>query len=186
MGKEPYLWIGPADPSARDPVIDPEILAGLAYNRTKLPAPPVRLSPAADKQVVNLETYVSFAQGLDRVWVTASLNYPGIDIAATTVATPTALHIDAGTSSAQPSSCTYDLVRKDGGYGVDSEGADCNITYRRSSGDSAYGLKASITWKVIWTASADPDGPAQQPALPDGETTVEQDVSVREVQSVNR
>ncbi|WP_406348889.1 hypothetical protein OHB10_20125 [Streptomyces sp. NBC_01597] len=57
---------------------------------------------------------------------------------------------------------------------------------RRSSGSGTYPFKASITWKVTWTDSADPDGPARQPALPDGLSTFEQNVAVKEIQSVNR
>jgi hypothetical protein len=187
LHKDTYLWIGPADPAPPNaPVIDPQILAGLAYNRTTLPAPPVMLSPEADHQVVNLATYATFARRLDRVWVTAGLHYLGVDVAATTVATPEKLRLDAGTEYADPQSCTYDLSKKGNGYAVDTKNAGCNITYRKSSGDGHYTLRASITWKVTWTASADPDGPVQQPALPDGLSTVEQAVTVKEIQTVNR
>ncbi|MFK0154914.1 hypothetical protein ACIQVK_22890 [Streptomyces sp. NPDC090493] len=34
--------------------------------------------------------------------------------------------------------------------------------------------------------SADPDGPARQPGLPDGLSTCEQNVTVKEIQAVNR
>ncbi|MEU6084112.1 hypothetical protein [Streptomyces sp. NPDC047108] len=182
-----YQWIGPADPAPPGtPVVDPQVLAGLAYDRTRLPAPPMKLSPSAENQVVNLETYASFTEELDRVWVTASLNHMDVNVAATTVATPVELHIEAGTEYANPQSCTYDLVRKGGGYSVNTRESDCNITYRKSSGDGTYKLQASITWKVTWTDSTDPDGPAQQPPLPNGESTNQQDVTVKEVQAINR
>jgi hypothetical protein len=43
-----------------------------------------------------------------------------------------------------------------------------------------------MTWSIRWTASANPDGPAQQPDLPDGKTTSEQNVSVQEIHAINR
>lgn len=181
---DPFIWIPTGDPSPPAGVLTPQELSRIAYGDTKLPAPPVQLSPGADKQVVNLATYVNFTSPLDRVWVTASLDSQGINIAATTVATPVALRIDAGTSDADPQTCTYDLKKSSGGYQVDSSQAPCNITYRKSSGSSTYPLKAQITWKVTWTASANPNGPAQQPPLPDGLSTYQQDVTVKEIQTV--
>lgn len=67
-----------------------------------------------------------------------------------------------------------------------SRSPKAHVTYRRSSGSGPYPFKASITWKVTWTDSADPDGPARQPALPDGLSTFEQNVAVKEIQAVNR
>ncbi|WND18956.1 hypothetical protein [Streptomyces violaceus] len=126
----------------------PETLSELAFNSTKLPTPPVELQPSADRLLVNLGTRVAFNGGLDRVWTTASLDYKGVQLAATTVATPVALKVDAGTADADPQSCTYDLVKGKDGYTADSEGAGCNVTYLRSSGSGTYPFKASITWKV--------------------------------------
>ncbi|MDF2258412.1 hypothetical protein [Streptantibioticus ferralitis] len=183
---DPFAWVPKGDPSPPAGVLTPEELSKIAYSATKLPSPPVQLSPTADKQVVNLPTYVKFTAPLDRVWVTASLDAQGVSIAATTVATPVALKIDAGTTDADPQTCAYDLEKSSGGYQVDSSQAPCNITYRKSSGSSTYPLKAQITWKVTWTASANPDGPAQQPPLPDGLSTYQQDVTVKEIQTVVR
>ncbi|KAB1144177.1 hypothetical protein F7R91_22735 [Streptomyces luteolifulvus] len=180
------IFVPPADPQPDPNKLTPEILSELAYNSTKLPTPPVVLSPSADRLIVNLGTRVKFAGDFDRVWTTASIGYKGVAMAATTVATPVALKVDAGTADADPQTCTYDLVKGDGGYTVDSKDAGCNVTYRRSSGTGTYPFKASITWKVTWTDSADPDGPARQPALPDGLSTFEQNVTVKEIQSVNR
>ncbi|MFG3252613.1 hypothetical protein [Streptomyces sp. NPDC048172] len=182
-----FQFIGPDDPAPADlPVIDPEILAGLAYRQTKLPPPDLKLSPSPGKQVVNLETHAAFAKKLDRVWVTASLKGMGLDIAATTVATPVKLRLEAGTEDAKPASCTYDLGKRGAGYAVDSKGADCNITYRRSSGDGTYALKAYLTWKVTWSEGESPDGAPQDPAMPDGESQSETAVTVKEIQSIVR
>jgi enoyl reductase len=180
------IWVPPADPQPDPNKVTPEILSELAFNSTKLPTPPVELQPRADRLLVNLGTRVAFKGDLDRVWTTASLDYKGVQLAATTVATPVALKVDAGTADADPQSCTYDLVKGKDGYKADSEDSGCNVTYLRSSGTGTYPFKASITWKVTWTDSADPDGPPQQPGLPDGLSTFEQDVTVKEAQAVNR
>ncbi|MFF7977661.1 hypothetical protein ACFZDK_00810 [Streptomyces sp. NPDC007901] len=180
------IWVPQAQPKQDPHQLTPQTLSELAYNSTKLPTPPVELSPKGDQLVVNLGTRVKLDGDFDRVWTTASINYKGVQMAATTVATPVALRIDAGTSDADPQTCTYDLVKGDKGYTVDSKDAGCNVTYLRSSGSGTYPFKAAITWQVTWTDSADPDGPAQQPGLPDGLSTFEQDVTVHEIQSVNR
>lgn len=180
------IWVPPADPQPDPNKVTPEILSELAFNSTKLPTPPVELQPRADRLLVNLGTRVAFKGDLDRVWTTASLDYKGVQLAATTVATPVALKVDAGTADADPQSCTYELVKGKDGYTADSEDSGCNVTYLRSSGTGTYPFKASITWKVTWTDSADPDGPPQQPGLPDGLSTFEQDVTVKEAQAVNR
>ncbi|MEU6850448.1 hypothetical protein ABZ901_11050 [Actinacidiphila alni] len=174
---------------ARDPepplALDPRILSGLAYRALRLPTPPVKLSPVADNQTVNLPTFASFTDALpDRVWVTASFNALGLDIAATTVAVPTGIRIDAGTPYADPQSCTYKLEPgAGGGSQVDSSKDDCNITYRKQG---PYTLHAEITWKVTWTPSADPDGPVAQPGLPDGLSGNDIPVEVKEIQTVVR
>ncbi|MER6268889.1 hypothetical protein [Streptomyces sp900105755] len=180
------IWVPPAQPKQDPHQLTPETLSELAYSSINLPTPPVVLSPAPDQLKVNLGTRVKLDGDFDRVWTTASIDYKGVAMAATTVATPIALKVDAGTADADPQTCTYDLVKGDNGYTVDSKDAACNITYRRSSGSGTYPFKASITWKVTWTDSADPDGPAQQPALPDGLSTYEQNVTVKEIQAVNR
>ncbi|WP_217548882.1 hypothetical protein [Streptomyces sp. GbtcB6] len=180
------IWVPPAQPKTDPNQLTPEILSELAYNSTKLPKPPVVLNPSPDRLKVNLGTRVKFEGNFDRVWTTASINYKGVQMAATTVATPIALKVEAGTADADPESCTYDLVKGDNGYTVDSKDAGCNVTYLRSSGTGTYPFKASITWKVTWTDSADPDGPARQPGLPDGLSTYEQNVTVKEIQAVNR
>ncbi len=180
------IWVPPAQPKPEPHQLTPEILSELAYNSTKLPTPPVELSPRADRLIVNLGTRVKLKSDFDRVWTTASINYKGVQMAATTVATPVALKVEAGTADADPQTCSYDLIKSKGSYTVDSTDAACNITYRRSSGTGTYPFKASITWKVTWTNSADPDGVPQQPALPDGLSTYEQNVTVKEIQAVNR
>ncbi|WP_181785765.1 hypothetical protein [Streptomyces phytophilus] len=185
---ELWIWVDRGDPDPPAEAVDPEILAGLAYDRTKLPAPPVDLKPDEDRNVVNLPTKIEFSEPLDRVWTTASLvnAEAGVNIAATTVAEPVSLRIDAGTEYAEPSSCTYDLVEADGGYEVNSEGAGCNITYRKSSGEGTYPMEAQIVWDVTWNPTASPDGEPANGDLPDGLSVSEQEVTVKEIQTVVR
>ncbi len=181
----PWRWFTPGKPSTTaDPVIDPKTLSGLAYNQTTLPAPPVDLRPIGVNQLVNVDTEVRFSSPLSRVWTTAELDNPalGVDVAATTVAVPARLRVDAGTDEAEPRTCTYELTAKGGTYGVDTRSDPCNVTYRKAGN---YTLTASIVWKVTWTASANPDGPPEaRPALPDGESTSRMPVTVRENQAV--
>ena len=133
------VWVKAAAP-APPRAISPEVLSGMAYKAMKLPAAPVQLSPPAANQIVNFSTYAKFSAPLNRVWVTAGFNDLGVNISATTVATPVALRIDAGTPDADPRTCTYRLTQTPSGYQADTSQAACNITYRRSSGQSTYPL----------------------------------------------
>ncbi|MFG2845961.1 hypothetical protein ACGF12_22745 [Kitasatospora sp. NPDC048296] len=178
------VWVPTGTRLAGVLAVTPEMLSKLAYGATKLPPPSVKLSPAPDKQTVNLPTFVSFAQPIQPVSVTASLNYAGVSVAASTLAVPVSLRIDAGTSDASPAMCTYPFTKSGNGYQVDSSGAACNITYQRSSRGGSYPLTAQVTWKVTWTPSADPNAQPANP-LPDGVTGgAPQDVIVREIQTI--
>lgn len=185
----PWKWITPDQPSTPDiPSIDPTTLAGLAYNETVLPQPDITLRPVAENQLVNLDTEIAFDKALPRVSVTASLDNAalGVHVAATTTAVPVQLTLDAGTQYADPQSCTYDLKSAGGRYSVDTKDAGCNVTYRRASPSGGYELRATVVWKVTWTPSADPNGPASAPALPDGQSTTQTQVTVSENEAVNR
>lgn len=185
---DPEVWVPRGDPAPPRGVPKPVDLKDIAYSKVTLPDPPVELSPVRDNQTVNLATYVKFEGDLDRVYTTAEINAPqyGINVAATVVAVPTSLRIDAGTSYADPQTCTYALApgaAAGGGYQVDSAKDDCNITYRKAG---PYTLHAEITWKVTWTPSADPDGAVAEPALPDGLSGNDVPVTVKEIQTVVR
>jgi hypothetical protein len=179
---QPWQWVRPGTPPV-GPVITAEMLSQIAYGATKLPSREVTLSPNPNNQKVNLATYAKFDNPVDRVWVTAQL--AGQGIAATVVAVPDSLLIEAGTKNAEPGSCEYKFAQSKNAYQVDTSKAGCNITYRRESGSGSYPLRARITWKVYWTASASPDG-ARVADLPTGYSTSEQNVVVREMQAVNR
>ena len=183
---EPEVWVPTGDPAPPQGVPRPVDLKDVAYSQTSLPDPPVQLSPVPLNQTVNLPTYVKFAGKFGRVYTTAEISAPqyGINVAATVVAVPTGLRVDAGTSDAQPSSCTYALTAaQGGGYQVDTSTDPCNVTYRRAG---SYTLHAELTWKVTWTPSADPNGPAAAPGLPDGLSYADVAVTTREIQTVVR
>lgn len=177
-------WVPAGNPPAGMLAVTPQMLSKIAYAATKLPAPQVKLSPAADRQTVNLPTYVSFSQPLQPVSVTASLDYMGFSIAASTLAVPVALRVDAGTDDAVPRNCTYDFVSSGGGYQVDSSSSDCNINYARSSRGGSYPLTGQVTWRVTWTPSKNAHAAPANP-LPNGLTDgTPQNVVVREIQTV--
>ncbi|WP_419998552.1 hypothetical protein [Streptomyces boninensis] len=181
------MWVDAGEePEGVGPHIEPWMLAQVAYNATKLPAPPVELKPKAGLQKVNLPVHATFEDdaALPRVTTTAEINYLGVQFAATTVATPDKLRIEAGTANANPRACTYQLKPAGDGYAIDTADAGCNVKYTKESGEDTYPLKAQLTWKVYWTASADPDGAPQNPELPDGASEEEYDVTVKEVQAV--
>ncbi|WP_157856303.1 hypothetical protein [Actinacidiphila yeochonensis] len=182
----PWKWIAPAQPSTPAvPTIDPRTLSGLAFNETILPKPDITLKPTGANELVNLDTQVTFEKALPRVWVTASLDNAalGVHVAATTLAVPEKLTVDAGTADADPRTCTYALRQAGGTYTVDTKDADCNVTYTRA-GD--YRLTASVVWKVTWTPSTDPYGAPSRPALPDGQSDAHYATTVEENEAVNR
>ncbi|HEY5836523.1 hypothetical protein [Streptomyces sp.] len=183
---DPVVWVPTGDPAPPAGVPRAIDLKDIAYSRTTLPNPPVELSPVAANQTVNLATYVKFVGNFGRVYTTAEINAPayGINVAATVVAVPAALRIEAGTSYAEPQVCTYDLSAGPGGsYQVDSSKDDCNVTYRKAG---SYTLHAELTWQVTWTPSANPDGPVAAPGLPDGLSYADVPVTSREIQTVVR
>lgn len=182
---EPEVWVPTGDPAPPPGVPRPVDLKDVAYSQTSLPRPPVQLSPVSQNQTVNLATYVKFAGTFGRVYTTADIDAPqyGIHVAATVVAVPSALRVEAGTPEADPQVCTYPLTKGRRGYEVDSSHAACNITYRKAG---AYTLHAELTWKVTWTPGADPDGPVAAPGLPDGLSYADVPVTVKEIQTVVR
>ena len=177
-----WMWEPPATPPKG--AISPQVLAQAAYGQMKLPTKGVELSPKSENQKVNLPTYVNFKQADAQVSVTAQLTEPnGTNVAATVVAQPYSLHVDAGTQFASPGSCDYTFTRSGTGSSLDTSGAACNITYTKASAGT-YPFTAEMTWRVWWTPTAD-----VQPAgtgMPDGFSEFPEPVTVQEIQSVNR
>ncbi|GAP53146.1 secreted protein [Streptomyces azureus] len=119
--------------------------------------------------------------------MTASL--PGTGLSATTTAEPVSPHIEPGTADAR----TYPdsgecAINEDGSIGAPyaqgkaDQDPPCGVSYLRSSGsDGPCPLCATVTWKISWTGTSGEGG-----GLPDGTFGTTQDVTVQEIQSVNR
>ncbi|KES07984.1 hypothetical protein BU52_06025 [Streptomyces toyocaensis] len=184
------FWVenGEAPPPQYEEAITPEILAALAYQHMQLPDTEVSLAPEGITKV-NLPTWAWLDKAVfDEVQATAAINVPGFALQATTTAKPVSLKLEPGTGDAEtyPASgeCT---INADGSIGEPyAKGkADrtppCGITYLRSSGNGTFDLQATITWEIAWTGTGGAGGD-----LPDGTFGATQEVTVQEIQSVNR
>ncbi|WP_326721319.1 hypothetical protein OHT59_19645 [Streptomyces sp. NBC_00243] len=182
------FWVENGETPDIENAITPEILAGLAYEQIKVPGTEVTLSPEGTTKV-NLSTWAWLEKGdFQPVSVTASLDTPGLNIQATTTATPVALKLEPGTDDATTFPASGECQINDDGSigepyakGKADETPPCGITYLRSSGDGTYRLRATITWDITWTGTGGAGGD-----LPDGTFGNDQEVTVQEIQSVNR
>ncbi|WP_193560684.1 hypothetical protein [Streptomyces alboflavus] len=184
--KQPF-WVDEGEDSGEPLAVSPQVLAEYAYDEIEIPSTKVTLAPEGETKV-NLPTWAWLDKArFKKLSVTATL--PDTNLSATTTATPESLRIEPGTKDAE----TYPAsgvckIGKDGRIGEPyakgnaKKTPPCGVKYLRSSGDGSYDLKATITWKVSWTSTTDP---GQHP-MPDGEFGGEQNVVVKEIQSVNR
>ncbi|MFF4401411.1 hypothetical protein [Streptomyces sp. NPDC001480] len=182
------FWVENGDTPKVKNAVTPQVLAELAYNRIQLPTTEVTLAPANTTKV-NLPTWAWLDKAKFKdVSVTASLNVAGLNIQATTTAMPVSLKLEPGTSDAQTYPASGECaINADGSIGEPyakgkaDQTPPCGIKYLRSSGDGTYKLKATVTWQISWTGSGGAGGD-----LPDGTFGATQDVTVQEVQAVNR
>lgn len=160
----------------------------MAYDRIHVPDTKVTLAPAGATKV-NLPTWAWLDSAKFKpVSVTASLNVPGANISATTTATPESLKLEPGTTDAETYSTSGECPIVNGSIGTPYIKGDadkippCGLTYLRASGDNGpYKLRATITWKINWTGTGGSGGD-----LPDGTFGTTQDVTVEEIQAINR
>lgn len=184
------FWVdtGEAPPARYTQAIRPEILAALAYQHMELPDTKVTLAPQAATKV-NLPTWAWLNKAVfDEVQATAAVDLPGLNIQATTTARPVSLRLEPGTPDAETYPASGECaINADGSIGEPyapgkaDETPSCGIKYLRSSGDSAFKLRATITWEITWTGTGGVGGD-----LPDGTFGTDQDVTVQEIQAVNR
>ncbi|MFF2844789.1 hypothetical protein ACFVT5_00455 [Streptomyces sp. NPDC058001] len=183
------FWVENGDPPNVENAVTPAILAALAYNEIELPDTEVTLAPE-NVTKVNLPTWAWLDKAKFKpVSVTARLAVNGLNIEATTTATPDSLKLEPGTSEAKlhPGSgeCKFGA---DGSIGTPYQKGNagktppCGLTYLRSSGTDAYQLKATVTWKIRWTGTGNPE----PQTLPAGTFGTEQAITVQEIQSINR
>ncbi|GGL73668.1 hypothetical protein GCM10010129_16610 [Streptomyces fumigatiscleroticus] len=184
---KPPFWVENGDTPDEPLALTPQVLAEYAYDELPVPDTEIEMKPA-DASTVNLPTWVWLDQAkFKKVSVTASL--PGTGLSATTTAEPVSLHIEPGTSDAQTFPASGDCtMNADGSIGEPyttgkaNETPPCGVTYLRSTGSGgSYGLKATVTWKISWTSTTGEGGD-----LPNGTFGTTQNVTVREIQSVNR
>jgi enoyl reductase len=184
---EPIFWVDNGDPPPADidNAITPKILAELAYNEIRVPGTKVTLAPAGATKV-NLPTW-AWLDGATFKPVSVTASVPVLGISATTTAEPVSLKIDPGTADAQtyPASGVCEIKNGQIGEpyakGKASQTPPCGVKYLRSSGDGTYPLKATITWKIDWTGTGGAGGD-----LPDGTFGTTQNVTVQEIQAINR
>ncbi|MFB6598142.1 hypothetical protein [Streptomyces diastaticus] len=183
------FWADNGETPEVENVITPDILAGLAYEQIKVPGTEVTLAPGG-RSKVNLPTWAWLDGGeFKPVSVTASLAVGGLDMSATTTATPKSLTIEPGTKDARLHPASGECaLNGDGSIGEPyakgkaNQEPPCGVTYLRSSGGGSYAMEATVTWEISWTGT----GVAAAQALPDGTFGNEQAVEVEEIQSINR
>ncbi|WP_328319013.1 hypothetical protein [Streptomyces sp. NBC_00388] len=182
------FWVdtGHAPPANRPDAITPKMLAELASAHTTVPDTQVTLAPAGGTKV-NLPTWAWLDKAeFKPVSVTAYV--PGVS--ATTTAKPVSLKLEPGTDDAElhPGSgeCTFNA---DGSIGTPYKAGEasktppCGITYLRASGSNGpFKLRATITWNITWTGTGNPG----QHSLGTGSFGTTQDVTVDEIQAINR
>ncbi|MBC9726103.1 hypothetical protein [Streptomyces sp. TRM68367] len=184
------FWVanGEAPPPQYEEAISPEILAALAYQHMQLPDTKVTLAPEANTKV-NLPTWAWLDKAVfDEVQATAAINAPGLNIQATTTAKPVSLKLEPGTEDAETYPASGECaINADGSIGEPyakgkaDQTPPCGITYLRSSGNGTFKLQATITWEINWTGTGGAGGD-----LPNGTFGNDQDITVQEIQAINR
>ncbi|WKX70963.1 hypothetical protein [Streptomyces sp. XD-27] len=185
---KPPFWVDEGQTPDEPLAVSPEILAQYAYDELPVPDTDITMSPDG-KQTVNVDTWVWLDKARFKpVSVTASL--PDTGLSATTTAKPVSLTLEPGTKDAEvhPASGSCPINQKDGSIGTpyseDKEGQTppCGVTYLRSTANSGpHKLKATLTWEISWTSTTGEGG-----KLPSGSFGTTTDITVQEVQSINR
>lgn len=162
--------------------VNARILGEYASDSIALPSTQVSMAPSGTS-TVNLPTWI-WAPGKQFTEKKVSASLAGIT--STAVATPVALHIESGSPDATVFPASGNCpINADGSIGEPyaagkaGQTPPCGVTYGRAG---SYSFKASITWHVSWSATNGEHRP-----LPDSIfTTPPQNVTVQEIQSINR
>ncbi|WP_257155727.1 hypothetical protein [Streptomyces sp. Ru87] len=185
--EETMFWVDAGEVPDVPHALTPEILAEYAYNSVKVPETRVEMNPDGD-QTVNLPTWIWLDEAkFEPVTVRAEL--PGSGLWAETTAKPVGLHIDPGTKDAETFPASGDCpANGDGSIGAPytkskaEKNPPCGIRYLRSTaGSGSHALEATLTWEMSWEGSGGTGGD-----LPDGTFGTTIDVTVQEVQAINR
>ncbi|MFD3539762.1 hypothetical protein ACFWUQ_09715 [Streptomyces sp. NPDC058662] len=183
-------WVPNGTPPPFRQAITPEMLAQAAYGAINLPTTEVSLAPANNTKV-NLATWAWMDGGVfEPKSVTATINGGGTTLSATATATPASVRIKPGTGDATLHPASGECAFNAGGAGAgapfapgsENQTPPCGVTYLRSSGGATFPLQATVTWTAHWSSG----GSAPQ-ALPSATMVGEpQNVTVQEIQAVNR
>ncbi|MFH8792283.1 hypothetical protein [Streptomyces sp. NPDC017941] len=179
------FWVPESETPEEPLAVSPRILAEYAYDELPLPTTEITMAPEGETKV-NLPTWVWLDKAkFKKVSVTASL--PDTNISATTTAEPISLRINPGTKDATTYPASGECPIVDGrigepwAKGKSKQTPPCGVKYLRSSGNGSYELNATVTWKITWTSTTEGGD-----RLPDAEFGADQNVVVKEIQSVNR
>ncbi|GGR79099.1 hypothetical protein GCM10010252_17250 [Streptomyces aureoverticillatus] len=182
---KPPFWVDDNDTPDEPLAVNPKILAEYAYDELPIPETEITMAPEGETKV-NLPTWVWLDKAkFKEVSVTASL--PETNMWARTTAKPVSLKINPGTKDATTYPASGECAIVDGrigepwAKGKSKKTPPCGVKYLRSSGDGSYKLNATVTWEVSWTSST-----GEGADLPKGEFGADQNVVVKEIQSINR
>ncbi|WEV27252.1 hypothetical protein OYE22_20135 [Streptomyces sp. 71268] len=181
------FWVDEGDTPDEPLAISTKILAEYAYDELPVPDTDITMNPSG-KQTVNLDTWIWLDKSRFKP-VSATASLPSIGLSATTTAKPVSLTIEPGTQDAKVHPASGECrIAADGSIGTPysddrkNQAPPCGVTYLRATNQTGpHPLKATVTWEIYWTSS-DGDGGA----LPTGTYGDTTDVTVGEVQSINR
>ncbi|GAA4665504.1 hypothetical protein [Streptomyces youssoufiensis] len=184
---KPPFWVDEGETPDEPLAISSKILAEYAYDELPVPDTDITMNPSG-KQTVNLDTWIWLDKARFKP-VSAKASLPSIGLSATTTAKPVSLTIEPGTQDAEVHPASGECrIAADGSIGTPysddkkNQAPPCGVTYLRATNQTGpHPLKATVTWEISWTSS-DGDG-GTLPTGTYGDTT---DVTVGEVQSINR
>jgi hypothetical protein len=170
------MWI----PAGQSPAADPLVLAREAVAKLPLLAPAVRMSPSADRLLVQLETWL----WIDRAaWRPLSATASVGPVASTALAEPAEVRYDMG--DGHQVICRSPGAVYDASVADDRQQTDCGYAYHYASywqpGDT-YTITATVYWRVRWSSVGVPGG-GDLGLVPGPAATVR--VHVGEIHAVN-
>ncbi|MFG1806243.1 hypothetical protein [Streptomyces sp. NPDC049040] len=180
---DPPFWVDKGDPPppGHQNAVTADVLAQLAYRRILIPTGAAAVNPPGS-QAVRIPTWVWLDPAVFHpVSVTAYVT--DYNVTATTTAEPVSIHIDPGTPYAQTFPASGDCTGIGTAYNPGDEGnPPCGVVYLKDTDGASFQMTVTVTWKITWVGTGHPD----PQGLPAGTFPHDQDVIVREIQSINR
>lgn len=168
------VWIPPR-------TVDPRALAEDASDRAPIPLPGIHLSPPEGReQVVGIETWLWIDPA---EWQPVSSSASAGAVTATATAVPESVTWSMG--NGDNVTCPGPGTAYEPGAAAAGRKPTCSYTFRRSSAralEGQYQLRATVTWRVTWSASGAPGGGA----LGTVTRTSAVPIRVAEIQAVNQ